>query len=267
MGAPRALALCFNFGGALAFQAGRWSEAEKNLRDAVRLYGEVGSASGESLSLQRLGVLLTARGEIEQARKVLGDGVVIAERAAMRSHCLTRLHASMIRNRLAADDREGVEASLAEGLEAARRHGKCITCNALLLPEVVRAHLYLDDVDAAEENAARLARTAAHFDSQVWTAMAAQVEGRVQLARGSVDQAFTSFQRAREGYLAVAQPYEAARCLVSQAACLRAGTRDKGAALRASELERQAREAFSALGTPGAEELHRGAIKAAQSFG
>jgi tetratricopeptide (TPR) repeat protein len=265
MGAPRALALCFNFGGALDFQAGRWAAAEKSLRDAVRLYREVGSASGESLSLQRLGVLLTARGQIEDARKALGEGLVVAERAAMRSHCLTRLHASMIRNRLAAGDRDGVEVSLAEGLEAARRHGKCVTCNALLLPEVVRAHLALGNLEAAEDSCARLRRTAAEFDSQAWTAMAAQAEGRVQLARGRTEEALACFERAGQGFLAVDQPYEVARCLVGQAACLRAA-KAAGAAPRARALERQARDTFSELGSSGVEEIPRMVIKAAQSF-
>jgi hypothetical protein len=262
MGAPRALALCFNFGGALDFQAGRWAAAEKSLRDAVTLYGEVGSASGESLSLQRLGVLLTARGEIEEARRVLGEGLVVAERAAMRSHCLTRLHASMIRNRLAAHDRAGVEASLAEGLEAARRHGRCVTCNALLLPEAVRAQLYLGDLAAAEDSAARLAQTSAEFDSQAWSAMAAQAGGRVELARGRAAEAAASFARARAGYLAVEQPYEAARCLLAQAASLRADGRDE-----AAELERTARAELAVLGTAGVEELPEPVVKSVVSFG
>ncbi|HEX4509136.1 MAG TPA: BTAD domain-containing putative transcriptional regulator, partial [Burkholderiaceae bacterium] len=60
MKAPRAVALCENFSGMLDFQGGRWSEAETQLRQAIDRFRLVGSASGEALSLQRLGVLLTA---------------------------------------------------------------------------------------------------------------------------------------------------------------------------------------------------------------
>ncbi len=62
MGAPRAIALCQCFNGALEFQAGYWIEAESVLRESVKLYRELGAASGEALALQRLGILLTARG-------------------------------------------------------------------------------------------------------------------------------------------------------------------------------------------------------------
>lgn len=241
MGAPRALALCYNFGGALDFQAGRWTSAEKSLRDAAWLYQDIGSASGESLSLQRLGLLLTARGEIEEARRVLDDGIVVAERAAMRSHCLTRLHASLIHNRLAAGDRAGIELSLGEGLPAAHRHGTCVTCNALLIPEIVRAEIELGRLEAAEASCARLQRIAAEFDSHVWTAMAARCQGWVLLARGRTHEAFDQLERARLAYLAAAQPYEAARCLEAQAAC-------PGDPAEAERLQASAREMFTALG-------------------
>src|SRR3970040_821714 len=104
MGAPRAVALCQCFNGALEFQAGRWIEAELVLRESVKLYREIGTASGEALALQRLGTLLTARGQLDEAMILFEEGVIAAERAIMRAHCLTRLYASMTRNRLMADE-------------------------------------------------------------------------------------------------------------------------------------------------------------------
>lgn len=245
MGAPRALALCQNFGGALDFQAGRWQQSEEELRAAVALYRQVGSAAGESLSLQRLGVLLTARGELDEAHQALSDGLVVAERAAMRSHCLTRLHASLIRNRLAADDAEGIESCLADGIEAARRHGSCVTCNALLIPELVRAHIHLGDLDAAKEYCAKLSKTASDFESHVWSAMSAQCAGRVHLANGRRAKADDAFERARQAYQKADQPYEAARCLMLRSQCLPA---DEAEPLRA-----QAQAIFDRLGAAGVE--------------
>ena len=46
MGAPRAIALCQCFNGALEFQAGHWAEAEAALRDSIQLNREIGAASG-----------------------------------------------------------------------------------------------------------------------------------------------------------------------------------------------------------------------------
>ena len=247
MGAPRALALCHNFGGALQFQTGQWDQAEDSLRDAVDLYRQVGSASGEALSLQRLGVLLTAQGKLAEAYQCLGDGLVVAERAAMRSHCLTRLHASILRNRLAARDLRGLERSLAEGLEAARRHGKCVTCNALLMPEVIRAQIDLGDLDAAGASLDRLQRTAREFDSRAWTAMAEQASGRLNWARGDLDAAAACFERARQSFVAARQPYEAARCV---AALARLTSDDE----QRSALTEQARAIFTQLGASGVED-------------
>lgn len=248
MGAPRALALCKNFGGALDFHAGLWDSAENSLREAIALYREVGSAAGESLSLQRLGLLLTARGAFDEAYEALSDGLVVAERAAMRSHCLTRLHASMIRNRLAAKDRDGIEASYSEGLEAARRHGNCVTCSALLLPEVVRAQIELGALDDAWATCTQLQKIAAEFDSHVWKAMAAQCVGRVMLARGDHDDAFEALGRAAEAYRAAEQPYEVARCVKLQAEC-RAASGGAGAAALAARADQM----FADLGAPGVE--------------
>jgi ATP/maltotriose-dependent transcriptional regulator MalT len=252
MGAPRALALCQNFGGALDFQIGRWSLAEEQLRRAVDLYRQVGSASGESLSLQRLGVLLTALGQLDEASELLSQGLVTAERAAMRAHCLTRLHASMLRNRLSANDEDGVRASLAEGLEAARRHGHCVTCNALLLPEAVRAEIVLGELDAADAHASELEKTADEFQSRAWTAMACHARARVLHAQGKHDEALAVAVKAREAYTQIEQSYDAARCLVLEAACFRARG-GRGAVKGARELEQKARDVFETLRAPGIE--------------
>lgn len=248
MGAPRALALCHNFSGALDFQRGEWQSAEASLRAAVSMYRELGSAAGESLSLQRLGLLLTARGQLDEACETLSDGLVVAERAAMRSHCLTRLHASMIRNRMAARDGEGLAVSLAEGTEAARRHGNCVTCNALLLPELVRALIELGRLAEAGDTCAQLQGIAAEFDSRVWDAMASQCLGRVCLARGHHAQAIVALDRAAAAYERAGQPYELARCLALKAEAQRAA----GAA-GAAESAARASALLSALGAPGLE--------------
>jgi len=252
MGAPRAIALCHCFGGALDFQSGRWDEAEVALRKAVTLYGEVGSASGESFSLQRLGVLLTARGRLDEAREFLEEGIVVAERAAMRSHCLTRLHASMLRNRIASGVMADIRMSLAEGLEAAQRHGDCVTCNALLLPEVVRASLAVEDVEAAERHAADLERTAGEFDSRAWTAMAQLARGRVLLAQHRYDDGLEALTTAGTTFAEIDQAYEAARAACLQAECLR-GRAGPGDEAQANVLKAGADAQFEALGAGGLE--------------
>ena len=53
MSAPRAVALCQCFNGALEFQAGNWKGAEASLRESIALYSEIGAASGEAWTSSR----------------------------------------------------------------------------------------------------------------------------------------------------------------------------------------------------------------------
>jgi DNA-binding SARP family transcriptional activator len=243
MKAPRAIALCENFAGTVDFLAGRWDEAERQLRGSIQGFRLVGSASGEALSLQRLAVLLTAKGELDEARRLLDEGIVVGERAAMRSHCLTRLYASLARNRLAAGDHEGAQASLAEGLAEAARHGNCSTCSSLLLPEAVRVELATGNVRGAEAHARELADVARRFESRAWTAMAEMARGRVAAARGERTRAEEALERARRAYEDIGSRYEAARCALAQSRL--AGSKN--------ELADAARRTFDELGAAGLE--------------
>ena len=239
MKAPRAIALCESFAGTLDFQGGRWNEAEAQLRQAIERFRQVGSASGEALSLQRLAVLLTARGELEESRALLDEGIVVGGRAAMRSHCLTRIHASLARNRLAAGDREGAQASLEEGLAEAARHGHCATCSALLLPEAVRVELACGQrsrsrgVREAARGGRRIVSAAAH--GRRWREHA---RGRVLAARGDVDAAFDAFERRASAFDEVGYPVRSRALLDGAEPALR--DRGKRGASRRSRRRRGA---------------------------
>lgn len=250
MGALRAIALCRCFAGALRFQSGRWDQAERDLREAIDLYRQVGGASGESLSLQRLGVLLTARGDLDEALTVLDEGTVAAERATMRSHCLTRLYASMARNRLAAGDHESAVLYMREGASAAERHGHCVTCNALLLPEAVRVALIEGDATAAANHVAELDRVASAFGSTLWNAMALQSRARLMAATGAAEEAGSLFAQAADAFLASDAPYEGARCLAARGRILE----QTGALDAAREASRLAAELYRRVGAPGIED-------------
>lgn len=249
MGALRAVALCRCFSGALRFQTGRWDQAETELREAVDLYRQVDGASGESLSLQRLGVLLTARGKLDEALDLLHEGTAAAERATMRSHCLTRLYASMVRNRLAAGDQQAAVQAMREGASTAERHGHCVTCNALLLPEAVRTALIENDVDLAKEHVGELDRIATEFGSTLWRAMADQSHARLHEATGFISEAESLFGQAADAFLQAEAPYEAARALTARARLLERSS-DSDTARRCSHI---AKEIYRTLGAPGIE--------------
>jgi hypothetical protein len=132
-------------------------------------------------------VILTARGAIEEGMAALEEGIAAAERAMMRSHCLTRLYASTARNSLAAGNPAAAEELIVMGEETARRHGYCLTCNALLLPEAVRTRIAVGRADAADREAGELEEIARRFGSSAWSAMALHTRARVLAAREEWD--------------------------------------------------------------------------------
>ena len=217
MGAVRAIALCQCFGGALEYQAGHWQQAEAALRELIQLYRQIGAAVGEALACQRLGRLQTALGQLNEGMSTLENGVVAAERADLRAHCLTRLYATMTRNRLIAGDVAAAERTLALGLETSDQHGHCSTCDLLLLPAAVSVRIVQGDLDAAGVFTRQLEQAAARYGSGLWLAMARQARGEYLAACGDLDDALTSYAEAQAGFQAAGYDYEVARCLLQSA--------------------------------------------------
>lgn len=213
MGAPRAIALCQCFYGALEYQAGHWDEARAALNESIKLYRELGAASGEALAWQRLGVLQTAQGQIEEAMSSFEEGIMAAERAVMRAHCQARLYASMTRNRLIAGDLQAADQSLALGLEMSKRHGNCATCDALLLPAAVSLCIAQRKLQQAEQFCRQLEHAAEQYASSIWVAMAKQSRGELLAAQNRPEEALERYQEAYGAYRAAGHDYEAARCL------------------------------------------------------
>jgi hypothetical protein len=213
MGAPRAIALCHCFNGALEFQSGHWAEAEAALRESIQLYREIGAASGEALACQRLGVLQTARGQLANGLATLEEGILAAERALMRAHCLTRLYAAMARNHLATSDVRAASQALNLGLAMSERHGHCTTCDALLLPAAVSVRVAEGNFAAAEDFCQRLDEAAEQYASRLWLAMARQSRGELAAAQDQLDAALGFFTEALASFASAGSEYEVARCL------------------------------------------------------
>ncbi|GAB4578977.1 MAG: hypothetical protein Fur0022_17140 [Anaerolineales bacterium] len=213
MNTPRAIAFCQCFNGALEFQAGNWDDAEAALRESIRLNAEIGAASGEAFARQRLGVVLTARGQLEEGKAVLEEGAAVAERAIMRAHCLTRIYTTLARNRLTAGDVQAADSALTLGLAMSERHGHCSTCNALLLPAAVSVCIAQNDLEGAEEFSRRLDAASEEYASHMWRGMARQSRGELRAALGEIQEALACYRDAHQDFLEAGNQYEAARCL------------------------------------------------------
>jgi DNA-binding SARP family transcriptional activator len=196
-----------------ALAAGQLEAAELSLRAALDGFRETGSALGEALAIERLGTLLTMRGRLDEAADLLGGGVVVAERAALRRHALLRLHAAEARNRLAAGRGAAAEDAVREASETGARHGDCAVCDATLRPEAVRVALARGRLGDAEAEAAALDELARARGGRGLAAIARLASGRVLAARGRTDDALVALAQARAGFLAGGHRYEAARCV------------------------------------------------------
>lgn len=212
MGAPRAIGLCQSFNGALQFQVRQWSEAEEALRESIELFRQIGAASGEALSCQRLGVLQTARGQLAEGLTTLEDGVMAAKHALLRAHLQGRLQAAIAHNRLLANDLAAADHALSLGEALTESHGHCPLCESLLLPVAVSIRIAQGNLDAAEAYCRRLDEATTRYGSHTWLALAAKARGQLAAAQGDVEAATAYYQDAQTRFSEASNEYEAAQC-------------------------------------------------------
>jgi predicted negative regulator of RcsB-dependent stress response len=212
MGAPRAIALCQSFNGALEFQVGHWAEAERALRESIHLFHQIGAADGEALSYQRLGILLAAQGRLDEGLSALEDGAVVAKHAKLRAHLQGRLYASMARNRLLAGDLSAADDALSLGQTLTESHGHCALCEALLLPVAVSVRIAQGDLAAARDYCSQLDEATARYGSHTWVALAAQARGELAVAQDDIETAVAYYTAARSGFQEAKNEYAVTQC-------------------------------------------------------
>ena len=210
--APDSVAVARLGQGAAALAMGRFEVAEAALREALQGHRATGSALGEALALERLAALFTLRGWADEAVALVDEGVVVAERASLRQHALTRLHATEARNRLSAGALYAADAALREASETAARHGECVSCDAAFRPEAVRVLLALGRIAEAEREAAQLEDLAARRGGRVLGALAAVARARVLGARGEHAAALDVLAGVPIAFADAGHHVEAARC-------------------------------------------------------
>jgi predicted negative regulator of RcsB-dependent stress response len=209
--------LCQSFNGALEFQARRWSEAEEALRESIQLFRQIGAADGEALSCQRLGILQTEQGQLDEALSTLEDGIIAAKHANMRAHIQGRLYAAIARNRLLAGDLSAAAEALTLGQAVTESHGHCPLCESLLLPVAVSVRIAQDDLEAAEEYCRQLDEATARYGSHTWIALASQSRGELAAVKGDIESAITYYKEAHAGFSEAKNEYAAAQCADSLA--------------------------------------------------
>jgi DNA-binding SARP family transcriptional activator len=211
--APESIAVGRLGEGTFALAAGQLEAAELALRDARDGFRTAGSSLGEALAIERLGTLLVTLGRLDEARDLLDEGVVVAERAALRRHALTRLHTAQVRQRLAAGLLAAAEDSLREASETAARHGECVACDAAFRPEAVRVAVARGRLADADLEALALEEIARQRGGRGLAAVARLARARVLAAQRRPEEARMALAQARTAFLAAGQRSAAARCV------------------------------------------------------
>ncbi|MFM9419142.1 ATP-binding protein [Thermus scotoductus] len=189
MGNLRCVAVCHYALGSMELLRANFHQAAHHLGRALELHQRIGSPAGEAYTRAREALLHTARGELEAGWQAVQQGLEAAQEAAVRDHCLARLYAAGLWNRLAAGD-PGALHTLAEksrSLEVSGAH--CPVCSVQLFPALAAYHLCSGELETALNYARKATELAAAFQNQSGYAQARWMEGQVLAAQGRAEEA------------------------------------------------------------------------------
>jgi ATP/maltotriose-dependent transcriptional regulator MalT len=200
---PAVSAFCRTHYGGVLTAAGRWSEADAALTEAIRLWG-LGYRTLRAGALARLADLRVRQGRLEEAGQLL-EGL---DPNADAARPLAALHLARGDTALA---RDTLERAL-DGREPTAASAPLLA----LLVDVYLAAAALDEADAAAE---QLAGCAARHPSHYLRATAALARGRVDLATGTGDPQ-ACLREALAGFARAQMPLELARARLDLANAL-----------------------------------------------
>jgi DNA-binding NarL/FixJ family response regulator len=201
---PAVSAFCHTHYGGVLTAAGRWSEADETLTEAVRLWA-LGAPTLRAGALIRLADLRVRQGRLEEAEQLL-DGYEGWPEAARP---MAAIHLAAGRAALARDVIERALADVDPTGSAA----------APLLATLVDAHLTAGDIDAAEAAVDALVACASRHPSPYLDAAAALARGQVCVASGTGDPA-GCLRAALAGFTRAQLPMELAGARLALAGAL-----------------------------------------------
>jgi DNA-binding NarL/FixJ family response regulator len=201
---PAVSAFCRTHYGGVMTAAGRWSEADAALTEAVRLWG-LGYRSLRAGALARLADLRVRQGRLEEAEQLL-EGLDANAEAARPLAAV----------QLARGNTELARDTLERALDGSEPRAAAAAPLVALLVDVYLAAGALDEADAAAE---RLAGCAARHPNHYLRATAALARGRVRLATGTGDPP-AYLREALAGFARAQMPLELARARLDLASAL-----------------------------------------------
>ncbi|HLN76773.1 MAG TPA: AAA family ATPase [Nocardioidaceae bacterium] len=208
-GALRGVAFASALIGEAALLKGDLDVAERELRESMDLHQESDAPAGEAHSLQRLAEVLLARGDREEAQRLLQRALPLARWSIMSMHLLQRIYGTMI---AAAPDPWAARIVVDKAEATLGESDACPFCAIMLAVPAGIACADVGDLEAARRHLAVAEESAARWDSVAWEA--AVLEARAHLARAEGRQGdFDALIReACRLFSACGQPLDADRC-------------------------------------------------------
>lgn len=212
LGAARGQAFGVTLRGEAHLLSGNLDAAEADLRLGVRLHRDLGGATGESFSLQRLAEVSMYRGERARAVRLLDEALDVARQTDIGFHLLDRIYGTRIA--IEADPEQALAALMEAEEKVCGPLETCPGCRITLEVPAAIAAARAGDIARAEQHA-----IAAEYLASVvmqlpaWHAAVDEVHGHLSRARGEQRRSTAAhFARAAVGFRSAGQPLDAARC-------------------------------------------------------
>jgi len=208
-GALRAVAFASALIGEAALLSGDLALAEAELAESRDLHHDLGSAAGESHSLQRLAEVCLASGDREGARDLLAQAHRLARRSTIANHLLHRIFGSMV---LAAESPADARAVVDRAEATLGWDDDCLFCSIMLSVPAAIACAAAGDVGHARHHLGVAERSSVMWQGTSWEAALVEARSAVTRAEGDAAAADALLRSAAEQFERAGQPLDAARC-------------------------------------------------------
>ncbi|OHD26782.1 MAG: hypothetical protein A2064_12865 [Spirochaetes bacterium GWB1_66_5] len=208
VGDLRCVAVCHYALGSMDFFRGQLGPAAEQLAQALSLHQRIGSPAGAAYTLARQATLRTASGDERSGWALVQRGLVEAEQAVVRDHCLQRLYGAGIRNRLGAGDLVKAAELVRQAEECEAQSAACTICSVQLYPAVASFYLASGNFQKADDYAEKTRRLAQAGHNQGGEAEALHVQGEVRAAKGDIAQAEKLLEQAAAIFRRLGRRYD-----------------------------------------------------------
>ena len=208
-GALRAVAFASALIGEAALLSGDVDLAADELREAVELHHDLGSAAGEAHSLQRLAEARLAAGDAAEARALLDRALPLARWSIMARHLLQRIYGTMI---TAAPDPMVARAIVDRAESTLGSEDVCVFCSIMLSVPAVGACASVGDLDHARVHLQRAERSLQLWEGTAWEAALAEAQAHLAKAEGDGPRSADLYLLAADRFERAGQPLDVERC-------------------------------------------------------